>query len=650
MARKIAVYTMFWLVMGCSGVMADIPVRVATFNIQFFDPYDPVQLEAAAAILSRVGAEVVVVQEISDEIYLELLADEVDLTPLGYPGGYPNTGFATGTNTSSGLHTGIMSIHPITAWTETARSLSEPPCNPPADPAAKDITRNFIVAEVRVPGAEYMYVVGNHWKAISGDIYEFRRSVEWLRTLQVTDPYDSTTVPYLVMGDLNDNYHPGWTPYPQPFTEQWYNDHKNEFPEAYVLGCDIEFPVHNGTYDPFGTATGAQNLTVIYAAQKTGTTATMVSSSNRYDYIYHSDAVTPVAAEVYDSRDEEVAGGLGKYGSPLDYSTSDNASDHLLVFADINLPETDAGACCTGCGCKRVTQTECWGMAGEFLGAGTACSPDPCSEYPPPNDLIINEVLINHDGAEQDQEFIEIYGPPHTLLCGLSVLVIEGNWLFKGEMDWVFSLDDCAGEECALDENGYFVIGGSGLTPAADMVVAQTNFLEDGTTTFALVRDYTSGTGYDVDADNDGVEDDEANVGTLLDAIGAVDGNYPTTDAVYFTVVPPATDPADEITVGIPGGARCPDGVDSDVQSDWVSLGLAMDGSDGCVPSTPGQSNTAYCGGDYDGDGDLDLIDFAVFQQCFGSATLECAALNLDGQCGVSLDDFAIFVSLLEGP
>ena len=98
------------------------------------------------------------------------------------------------------------------------------------------------------------------------------------------------------------------------------------------------------------------------------------------------------------------------------------------------------------------------------------------------------------------------------------------------------------------------------------------------------------------------------------------------------------------------GAARCPDGVDTDTLSDWVPLSRATDGSDGCLPITPGAVNPAACGGDYDGDGDHDLADFAGFQQCFGVATVECSALELDGQCGIDLGDLAPFLLSLTGP
>ncbi len=326
---------------------------------------------------------------------------------------------------------------------------------------------------------------------------------------------------------------------------------------------------------------------------------------------------------------------------------SASLTGHLPVFADFTPP--DKGACCLPCGCEGgLDQATCEARGGQFRGIDVLCGQEvpPCDEPPVPTDVIINEVLVTHNGVD-DHEFVELFGQPNELLCGLTILVIEGEVASKGIVDAAVSLDDCGGwVPCALDAGGYFVAGGAGLPPEQrDLLIGSGTYVfEDGTQTFALVLNCLVDVGDDIDTNNDGLVD--VDVGTVLDAVGIVDSGYPSTDAVYFSA--PAFGP-DGATVPA-GMARCPNGVDTGTLNDWVRLSRALDGSDGCVPITPGATNPANCGGDYDGDGNYDLGDFAAFQQCFGAATLECSALELAGSCGIGLDDFAAFVPRLTGP
>ena len=54
--------------------------------------------------------------------------------------------------------------------------------------------------------------------------------------------------------------------------------------------------------------------------------------------------------------------------------------------------------------------------------------------------------------------------------------------------------------------------------------------------------------------------------------------------------------------------------------------------------------------GDYDTDGDVDLVDAGWFQVCFGAApTNECkAAFDFDASGAIDLADWADFVPLLD--
>jgi hypothetical protein len=55
--------------------------------------------------------------------------------------------------------------------------------------------------------------------------------------------------------------------------------------------------------------------------------------------------------------------------------------------------------------------------------------------------------------------------------------------------------------------------------------------------------------------------------------------------------------------------------------------------------------------GDFDGDGDIDLKDFAAFQPCFGlDATGPCEPGNMAGGPTIDLDDFDLLCDSMQGP
>jgi hypothetical protein len=66
-----------------------------------------------------------------------------------------------------------------------------------------------------------------------------------------------------------------------------------------------------------------------------------------------------------------------------------------------------------------------------------------------------------------------------------------------------------------------------------------------------------------------------------------------------------------------------------------------------CEPSqycSPEGACIEYGNGDFDGDADVDLVDFSAFQGCFGQVAGEtCAAANLTGSALVDVNDYAAF-------
>ncbi|MCC7293944.1 MAG: endonuclease/exonuclease/phosphatase family protein [Phycisphaerales bacterium] len=339
---------------------ADVPVRLATFNIENFSARPgSEQFEAAAAILRRVGADVVTLQEMNDEAAFIELAEATD---------YPHRAIASTSNAIDSLRRpAILSRYPIRTWrTFTARDLS-------GDPLARDLTRNFVVAEIDVAdGAPPLVAISNHWQSANEDAQEFQRSIESLRAMQVTALHDSRSVPYFLGADMNADIS---EPSPTPL---WFTSLPPGLPGTFRLGSDIAFPVRNSTFEPFLSGTGEQEIHRVEAFQLDGQYATH-ENRFRLDYLWRSAAVIVVGAEIYDSRDEDLGGGLAKYGAPLPPETSRTASDHLMVFADVRIPGQErAGACCLPNGsCASLLHGDCAAVGGVWH-ASESCSTVEC--------------------------------------------------------------------------------------------------------------------------------------------------------------------------------------------------------------------------------------------------------------------------------
>ena len=83
MLRRVGYTAAVTLCCAFTTAWSAVPVRVATFNIEFFDPTDITQLNAARDILIRIGADVVCVMEIDTAADLAQLA-----SAAGYPYSY----------------------------------------------------------------------------------------------------------------------------------------------------------------------------------------------------------------------------------------------------------------------------------------------------------------------------------------------------------------------------------------------------------------------------------------------------------------------------------------------------------------------------------------------------------------------------------
>lgn len=340
-------------------------------------------------------------------------------------------------------------------------------------------------------------------------------------------------------------------------------------------------------------------------------------------------------------------------GATIAQALVDSAENggHLPVFMDFVIPDIQTGACCTPCGCVDFVDADVCtnSFSGDFMSNGTLCQNVSTNCFRPT--FLINEIAVRDSQLpnDQDQEFVEIIGQPGEPLCGVSIVNIDGDSVSRGRILISFPLDDCGTNGCVIGSNGLFVVGGPAANP--DKLLETETMLpihfQDGTQTTLLVRDATVFVNQDIDQDGgggfgDGVAD--APLGTILDALAMSDGGA--SDNTYYAA--PQLLPNSGGLVA--GAARCPDGADTDAVTDWVILSLTGDGADGCVPFTPGADNPAACGGDFDGDGDRDLIDFAEFQCCMNQTSALCSALELDGECGITLGDYAVFFDDVVGP
>ena len=311
--------------------IAQTPVRIATWNIETVGLAGTVEYEAALDVLDRIGADVVALNEIASS------ADTANLEQLASEAGYPHVTYSSGAPFGSDRNA-VLSIFPfsVSPVEHTSASLS-------GDPLADDITRLFLEVVIDVPGnALDLTLITQHWKSGTGNDDEFRRAIESIRIGQSIADLSSEFDAYVILGDVNEESD-SVPRTPDPFVAL-----PSGLPGSFSLGSDLALQLAGDGIgnDPFANLEDASgvNAEIVPSLQLDGSDATRPSSGRRLDYILVSDALVSlgVSAEVYDSQDEGLTGGLSKVGSPLAASTSTDASDHFLVFADIVVPAAAA--------------------------------------------------------------------------------------------------------------------------------------------------------------------------------------------------------------------------------------------------------------------------------------------------------------------
>lgn len=225
--------------------------------------------------------------------------------------------------------------------------------------------------------------------------------------------------------------------------------------------------------------------------------------------------------------------------------------------------------------------------------------------------VLINEFDPSGPGIDTD-EFIELFGTPNQDLSGYVVVVYNGS----NNLSTVSY--DLTGY--SLDENGFFLIGGSGLDET-DIAVQSTNWLQVGQEGIAI---------YDTDASNFPVGTPVTNE-DLIDAV------------VYGNNQPPLMSLLEVLT---PGGIQLNESAEG--LADFQSLSRVPDGGDAQSPAqfilqspTPGYSNVLVCDGGQislqntvnenvcTDNGELVLVQF-IHQTDVPSASLSLVITNPD--------------------
>lgn len=198
-----------------------------------------------------------------------------------------------------------------------------------------------------------------------------------------------------------------------------------------------------------------------------------------------------------------------------------------------------------------------WAMMGAMLSALGWWSPPAAHAQ-----LSINETYAHMTGTDT-AEFVELFGPPGSVLDGLVLVVIDGDGPSRG---LIINVEALAG---TLPPDGLWVMGQS-TTPnpdpgnPPDQVL--TAALQNGTQTYLLLSAFTGNLGDDVDTDDNGFADaGYAGIATadIRDSVAVADTGL--ADATYYAA--PTLGPT---VFGTPAGvARLADGMDTNTADDW---------------------------------------------------------------------------------
>jgi endonuclease/exonuclease/phosphatase family metal-dependent hydrolase len=301
-------------------------VRVATYNVETVDAPGSVGFEALAAVLRRLDADVVCLQEVQHWETTSLFA-------LASQAGYPDVIQAQQSPAIGGDHTNACLSRGGLALVDsyTGAELS-------SDAQANDVGRDILVVRVDLAEGEpapcHVGFVALHLKAGQSPLDWFRRQIEAERVAQAVARYrdEHPDEPIVILGDLNENLD-------DVALGSVFTGVPEGLPPSYRVGSDIVFPL---TYQPFTRFEGL-GFALVPATQEDSTRDATWNDAVRLDYVLHAGAQLRGALVYNACRDDGVDGGaagawLPLAGDPLPCATSDDASDHFPVVADLLLP------------------------------------------------------------------------------------------------------------------------------------------------------------------------------------------------------------------------------------------------------------------------------------------------------------------------
>jgi uncharacterized protein len=272
---------------------------------------------------------------------------------------------------------------------------------------------------------------------------------------------------------------------------------------------------------------------------------------------------------------------------------------------------------------RRLTAVSAPAAISALLIAGLTAPAASAADAP----VVINE--FSASTASTDVEFVELLTTPGTDLAPYRVLEIEG---------------DAGGASSSLGLVDEVIAFPAPDAAGRSLTNLPANALENGTLSLLLVTGAVPGLGVDIDANDDGVIDDDLGF-TVIDAVAVNDGSAG--DLAYGGVSLAVAYDGQSFAPG--GASRIPDGTDTDTTADWIRNDFDLAGIPGFTgtlvageaANTPGAANSLTVPpiGPPPGDAgcDLEVVTIGSVQ---GSGALSPVAGSIVRVQGTVVGDF----------